>query len=119
MNMSIAVQLEELAEAIRGQVSFAYLLTVGDERAHAVAVSPAIDGDTIVCSAGRTSCANASVRPAVSLVWPPRDDGGYSLIVDGDATVGDESVTVKPTRAVLHRPAPGGGSDCSPISIER
>ena len=115
--MSIGVELAELADAIGNQAAFAYLLTVGDERAHVVAVSPTIDGDTVVCSAGRGSCRNATARPAVSLVWPPREEGGYSLIVDGDATVGDESVVVKPTRAVLHRPASGGGSDCAPVTV--
>jgi hypothetical protein len=116
--MSIGVELHELAGAITDKAPFAYLLTTGDDaRPHAVAVTPAIDGAVITCSAGRRSCANTGARPAVSLVWPPGEPGGYSLIVDGDATVGDEQVTMHPTRAVLHRPAPGGGSDCAPVQL--
>ncbi len=67
-------------------------------------------------------------RPLVTLLWPPAEPGGYSLIVDGTVTsaegagTGDNSVVVRPTKAVLHRPAvspddasPGCGSDCVPL----
>jgi hypothetical protein len=127
--MSIAVELERVqAEAAtRGP---AYLLTVTDDgRPHAVAVSVRWDDGAVVMSAGRTSVRNASGRPAVSLLWPPAEDGGYSLIVDGEATAvpdpaGDGGrVSIAVTRAVLHRPAstPGPvedgacGSDCVPL----
>jgi hypothetical protein len=59
----------------------------------------------------------------VSLLWPPNEPGGYSLIVDGAAAPSDDGrIAVTPTRAVLHRPAagsdassPGCGADCVPI----
>ena len=43
--------------------------------------------------------------------------GGYSLLVDGTATVDGSPITVAPTKAILHRPAAGpdsrrAGSDC-------
>jgi hypothetical protein len=111
--MSIAVELDALREAIGEQAPFAYLLTVTDESTpHLVAVNPSLTDEVLVCSAGKTSVHNAGTRTRVSLVWPPLDSGGYSLIVDGDATTGDETVSIAPTRAVLHRPAPGGGNDC-------
>jgi hypothetical protein len=114
--VSIPVDLDELASVAAAQAPFAYLLTVSDrESAHAVAVTVLIADGELVCSAGRTSCANASARPSVSLLWPPGAPGDYSLIVDGTATVSDSEVRVAPSRAVRHRPAPDGGNDCAPV----
>ncbi|CNJ23011.1 Hypothetical protein ERS075342_09653 [Mycobacterium tuberculosis] len=47
------------------------------------------------------------------MLWPPREPGGYSLIVDGRAQASDASdaneetarLEVVPTRALLHREA--------------
>jgi hypothetical protein len=117
--MSIAVDLSELGSVAAGQAPFAYLLTVSDDgRPHAVAIRPAVREHDVTFSAGTRSCANASVRPDVSLVWPPATEGDYSLIVDGTASVGDETITIAPSRAVRHRPAPGGGSDCAPVALD-
>jgi hypothetical protein len=144
--MSIRVDLGELQQhaAVR---PFAYLLTTNDDaRPHAIAVSPAFvvapaGGDPNasqgtpdhleVDAAGRTA-RNATARPHVSLVWPPDVEGGYSLVVDADAVVADDPtadsgvrIGLRPTSAVLHRPAPpaggetteaeaaGRGSDCT------
>jgi hypothetical protein len=93
----------------------AFLLTVTDDaRPHAVAVAPSWAGDDLVVSAGKTSRRNAAERPDVTVLWPGPRPGEFSLILDATATVDDgaETVTLAPTRAVLHRPAPGGGSDC-------
>ena len=121
--MSVKVELRELAERL-AEFGFAYLITVGeDRRAHLVAATPALDGDHLVVDGlGRHSTTNAAANHDVTLVWPPTNAGGYSLIVDGTATAGDTSITVRPTRAVLHRPAPGPdgspcGSDCQPIAL--
>ncbi len=66
----------------------------------------------------------ASAHRLVSLLWPPDDPGGYSLIVDGETGDSDEAggLIVVPSRAVLHRPGrPAGtgatscGSDCLPL----
>ena len=51
-------------------------------------------------------------------LWPPARADDYSLIVDGHATVEGETVHITPERAVRHRPAPGGGSDCAPVTPE-
>jgi hypothetical protein len=118
--MSIRVELEELRAVAAEQMPFAYLMTVSDDSsARAVAITPRIDDDVITCDAGRHSCENASARPNVSLLWPPIDPGDYSLIVDGIATVDGSVVRIRATRAVRHRPAPGGGSDCETVAIER
>ena len=117
--MSIPVELSELRGVAAGQAAFAYLLTVSDDaRPHAVAVSVTIDDGAITCDAGRTSCANAMARPEVSFLWPPGTPGDYSLICDGVASVAGSTVRVVPSRAVRHRPAPGGGNDCAPVALE-
>jgi hypothetical protein len=108
--MSIRVELDELWAVTERQAPFAYLLTVSDDgRVHAVAITPRVreDGrETITCDAGNRSCANASSRPNVSLLWPPGEPGDYSLIVDGTAAVSGSNVQITPERAVRHRPAP-------------
>jgi hypothetical protein len=63
------------------------------------------DGVVVVVEAGSRTLRNAAARPAISLVWPPAADGGYSLIVDGDARQDDGILRIAPTRAVLHRAA--------------
>ncbi len=117
--MSIRVELEELREAAAQQAPFAYLLTVSDDAsAHAVAITPDIADGSITCDAGNRSCANAQARPNVSLLWPPSRPDDYSLIVDGRASVDGSTVRITPERAVRHRPAPGGGSDCAPVALQ-
>ena len=118
--MSVKVELADLRAVAQQQMPFAYLMTVSDDAAaHAVAINPRIDDDVIRCDAGRHSCANATARPNVSLLWPPADPADYSLIVDGTATVDGSVVRIRATRAVRHRPAPGGGSDCETVPLER
>jgi hypothetical protein len=113
--MTLPVPIDKLREEM-GRFGPAFLLTVTDDaRPHAVAVAPEWDGDRLRVSAGRTSRRNAGDRPDVTLLWPAAGVGEFSLIVDATATVDDaaETVSLAPTRAVLHRPAPGGtGSDC-------
>jgi hypothetical protein len=120
--VSVPVSLDRLREEISGFESEPYLLTVSDdERPHCVSAVIAWQGDAIVIGAGNRTAANASSRPSVSLLWPPNEPGGYSLIVDGTVTsasgagAGGNVVVVEPTGAVLHRSAAGGGADCAPV----
>jgi hypothetical protein len=123
--MSIAVDLDKLAEALGGY-SFAYLVTVGDDyRAHTVAVDPMLVGTGFVLdSVGNRTRRNASAHAGVTLVWPPQEPGGYTLIVDGTATSSGDGLRITPTGAVLHRkPGPDAppsasacGDDCVPLS---
>ena len=122
--MSIPVAIDDLAAAT-GEYGWAYLLTVRDDlRPHIVAVTPSWDGGQLTMDVGRGTASNATARPSISLCYPPTEDGGYSLIVDGDASVeGEGTVRFAPTGAVLHRPAPAGftgsakgcGNDCEPV----
>ncbi|MFA7664684.1 MAG: hypothetical protein WCY32_01030 [Burkholderiaceae bacterium] len=125
--MSIPVELYSLAEAM-AKYRFAYLLSAGAQGApHAVAVTPTLEGGALVLAGiGRRSRDNMLTRSAVSLVWPPQFEDGYSLIVDGQADVAaladadSPALRIVPTRAVLHRPTPrpelavpgACGSDC-------
>lgn len=125
--MSVPVALDRLRDEAGRFGPRPYLLTVSaDGRAHAVSVAVAWDGDELVMAAGRRTVANAADRPHVSLLWPPHEPDGYSLIVDGEAHVSagpdGAGVAVTPTTAVLHRSAPNPGagasacgSDCIPL----
>jgi hypothetical protein len=118
--MSVPVPLVGVRAAIEERGAHGYLLTVDDAAApHAVHVPVRWEGDVIVAEVGRRSAANAAARSSVSLLFPVRTAGDYSLIVDGTAAVapGDAGsrVHVTPTRAVLHRPAaaPDPSSSCA------
>ncbi|MEM9036308.1 MAG: hypothetical protein AAGA99_19195 [Actinomycetota bacterium] len=128
--MSIPVDLDALADTITERGPVAYFLTGGpDGRPHATHATVEMADGVIRVPAGRKTARNAGDRPAVSLLWPPSEEGGYSLIVDGDAvvegTAGEDAVAVvTPTFAVLHRPADHApaegdagacGSDCQPV----
>jgi hypothetical protein len=122
--MSVKVDLDKLADVL-ADYTFGYLITVGDDyRAHTVAVSPQFaDGLFDVGAVGKHTSANVAEHPDVTVVWPPRQDGGYSLIVDGLGRVSDGALRVEPTKAVLHRSAtpgtiatsPDGLHDCVPL----
>jgi hypothetical protein len=121
--MSVKVDLDRLAESL-ADFTFAYLITVGDDyRAHTVAVDPVLtDGVFDVGPVGNATRTNLAQRGDVTLVWPPREPGGYSLIVDGQGQPAEDTLAVVPSRAVLHRKAPprvatkpGCKDDCVPL----
>jgi hypothetical protein len=108
--MSVPVDVTDLAAHVADRGAVGYLLTTSDDlRPHATALAFTLEGATFTCDAGNRTVANVGARPNVSLLWPARDDGDFSLIVDGDARVTgdgpDRRVVVTATRAVLHRPA--------------
>ena len=124
--MSIPLPFDRLHAAVEERGPRVYLLTVSDDaRPHAVHCPACWEGDGLRVTVGRRSAANAAARPAVSLLFPLRTDGDYSLIVDGTATLdGADRLRITPTRAVLHRPAAapdpasGCGADCVPLLPE-
>jgi len=120
--VSIVVALERLRDEVAQYGPNPFILTVSDDgRPHAVSATAAWDGDDLVAGCGRSTAANAATRPEISLLWPPVEHGGYSLIVDGTASVAGQQVRLSPSRAVLHRSAPSldplrsCSSDCVPI----
>jgi len=124
--MSIPVALDGLRTAVSERGPRAYLLTVSDDGSpHAVHVGVAWEGGALAADVGKRTAANAGARTAVSLLFPVRADGDYSLIVDGTAAVENRRVRVTPTKAILHRaavvpdPSSTCEADCVPLSTER
>ena len=120
MHTKKRVDVKRLAAALT-DYPFAYLITVDDGyRVHTVTVEPQLrefpdgpDGPWALLDigliGGRTR-KNLEDRRDVTLLWPPSEPGGYSLIVDGEAEVTDADaetarLAVVPTRALLHREA--------------
>ncbi len=123
--MSVKVDLDQLADAL-ADYTFAYLVTVGDDyHAHTVAVEPTLaDGVIDVGAVGGSTRRNVASHGDVTIVWPPSQRGGYTLIVDGRGSPADADapLQVVPSRAVLHRKAaqgtatkPGCKDDCRPL----
>ncbi|MGH3207331.1 MAG: hypothetical protein ACRDNO_06195 [Trebonia sp.] len=124
---------DRLRAEIRLRASDPYLLTVTSSgRPHCGTVSVAWDagrGPLAVSPVPHTwADSEAAGYRQVTLLWPPAEPGGYSLIVDGTGTgaraeAGDDpALVVTVSRAVLHRrgSAPAGGSsacgsDCVPL----
>ena len=126
--MSAEVELDRLAAVLTGY-GFGYLLTTRDDgQAHVSAVHASVRGGALhVPDVGRRTREHLAARPSVTMLWPPADQGGYSLIVDAVASLGaGDDVSLVPTRAVLHRPAPprapepdgpACGSDCVEVPL--
>jgi hypothetical protein len=121
--------LDRLRAEIRSRPCDPYLLTVtADGRPHCGTVTVTGDAPGGPLTGGPVPDTWAEAAAAgyrqVSLLWPPGEPGGYSLMADGTAGPGPAgTLVVTVTRAVLHRrgPAPTGstascGSDCVPLT---
>lgn len=114
--MSIPVDVADL-QRVRAAFGAAYLVTVGGGAPKVVTVEPVVSGSSIVVAApGKGSLANAADRPAVTLAFPPREEKGFTLLVDGTASVEAGDLRIVPTSAVLHRPA--GHADGPPAPVD-
>jgi len=114
--VSIPVPLPELGVALR-EFPWGYLVTVRDDgRAHAVAVPVRFDREVFRLDVGASTRRHAAARPDVALVLPPSSASGFSLIVDGLAAADGDAVVVRPSAAVLHRPALPAAADPSVVS---
>ncbi len=124
-DMSIEVDVSKLGVELERFGAQAYLLSVKDDAtAHIAHLTFSLADGQLRCGASRTAAANVAERPRVSVLWPPYEPGGYSMIVDGDCQLssgsapdGGDELVVAPVTAVLHRPAAGSsaGSDCQPL----
>lgn len=101
--MSVVVDLGDLSDRLR-DFGRGYLLTSSDGRVKAVSVRAAAeDGTLLVATPGRGSVANVGTNPAVTLLFPPPEEGGMTLLVDGTAAAEGDDVRVTATGAVLHK----------------
>ncbi|MDX6371475.1 MAG: hypothetical protein QOD98_463 [Nocardioidaceae bacterium] len=122
--MSIPVEVADLAKAL-DDFGAGYLLTNRAGAVKVVTVEPTVtNGVVLIEGPGRGTVANLAENAAVTLVFPPREPRGFTLLVDGTAEVAGDDVRVSPTGAVLHRPAShadgppapeGCGNDCAPL----
>ena len=103
--MSVAVEVEQLAERVGEYGPAAFVVTVGEgASAHVVSAPVAVEGELLVVTVGRTTAANVERQPTATVLWAGRPGDDYCLIVDGTASVrAGGGVVVEPTRAVLHR----------------
>ncbi len=123
--MSIPVDVADLATALH-DFDAGYLLTTTGGTVKVVTVEPTVtDGVVLVEGPGKGTVANLADNPVMTLVFPPREPKGFTLLVDGTAEVAGDDVRMTPATAVLHRPAshadgppaPGGcGNDCAPVA---
>lgn len=124
--MSIPVEITELADALAGRGP-GYLLTASAEgRVKAVTVEPELRDGLLHCPPSGGSARNLAVHAAATLLFPPVEERGHTLLVDGTASAGDGGIVVTPLSAVLHRPADradaapvdgdGCGHDCTPLT---
>ncbi|HWU24092.1 MAG TPA: pyridoxamine 5'-phosphate oxidase family protein [Nocardioides sp.] len=122
--MSIKVDVGELAKVLSERGS-GYLVTTSSPSVKVVTVDPVIEDSLLrVAGPGGGTLANVAANPVVTLVFPPVETHGYTLLVDGTAEVAGEDVVVTPATAVLHRPGShadgplppdGCGQDCAPV----
>lgn len=104
--MSIPVDLADLPKTL-ADFDRGYLLTTAEGRVKAVSVRAAAAGGALrVATPGRGSVANIGVNPVVTLLFPPPESGGFTLLVDGSAVVDHDDVVVTPGSAILHKAVP-------------
>ena len=126
--MSIPVEPGDIGKQMEQFGTAAYVLTVRDDATpHIAHLDMRLDGAVLRCGASRSAAANVAQRSSISVLWPPFESGGYSMIVDAEARTvdGDDGLELelRPTSGVLHRPAtpatpaanPHCGSDCAPL----
>jgi hypothetical protein len=102
--MSIPVEVADIPQRLR-EFDRGYLLTSRDGTVKAVSVRAVpVDGALRVATPGRGSVANVGANPSVTLLFPPLENPGMTLLVDGTATADGDDVVVAPTGAVLHKP---------------
>jgi hypothetical protein len=106
-----------LREAIDQYGSDAYLLTMSADGPHTSHVSVVQEGNLLTYALSKSAARNIDGHPSVSLLWPPLEKGGYSIVMNANATKAEADeipmATLALTKAVFHRPSKrrGNGPD--------
>jgi hypothetical protein len=112
-----------LPEAIAQYGREAYLLTVGKDGPHTSNVSVDLRGNVISCAVGASAARNIAGEPNVSLFWPPREPGGYAMILNGAAagrrgSTGVTMAEITLSKSVFHRPGPKPADSDGPCASD-
>jgi hypothetical protein len=115
--------ISTLVEAISHYGREAWLLTVATDGPHTSHVTVELHGSSIGCTLGASAARNIAREPNVSLFWPPKEPGGYALIVNGAAAgerrpTGVTMAEITLTKSVLHRPGPRPDDSDGPCSAD-
>jgi hypothetical protein len=112
-----------LSDAVPAACSMYVVTVAADGRAHVAPTTAVVapGGTVVLDDVGRRTRANLAAGSAVTVVWSTGDPADYTVIVDGSGSLGDGRCTVRPERAVLHRPSPvehDGGEGCAADCVE-
>ncbi|MCH2622678.1 MAG: pyridoxamine 5'-phosphate oxidase family protein [Acidimicrobiales bacterium] len=123
--MSMPVTAGEVAARLEEYGTSAFLVTVGDDGSPKVVHLALVwegnsGGGSFRCTPGGGTLRNLAESGPVTLVFPPAEPGGYSMLIDGTGRVAgasdelpgtDDLVRIDFGGGVLHRPAPDASDD--------
>ena len=123
--MSMPVTAGEVAARLEEYGTSAFLVTVGDDGSPKVVHLALVwegnsSGGSFRCTPGGGTLRNLAVSGPVTLVFPPAEPGGHSMLIDGTGRVAgasdelpgtDDLVRIDFGGGVLHRPAPDAPGD--------
>ena len=118
--MSMPVTAGEVTARLEEYGTSAFLVTVGDDGSPKVVHLALVwegnsSGGSFRCTPGGGTLRNLAESGPVTLVFPPAEPGGYSMLIDGTGRVAgasdelpgtDDLVRIDFGGGVLHRPAP-------------
>ncbi|WP_273487221.1 hypothetical protein [Ancrocorticia populi] len=106
--MSIPVPPQDLARVAAGYGSATLITLPASGFAKVLTVDPDIapEGTITIANPSKSTTANLAANSHATLVWQPRERHGWTLIVDGHASLTEEGkIVVVPKSGMLHRPA--------------
>ena len=85
--MSIPVAAKDILTTIKEYGPSTYLVSAtADNHPHVANLTFVIDKNDLIVTVGKRGTKNLENCPKVTLLWPPKELGGYSLIIDGIAS---------------------------------
>ncbi len=114
--MTIPIPLDRLSETLVHFGSAVLVTLREDTWPRVLTVDPYVDGDQVVVpSPNPSGLTHVAANPLVTLYWPSSEPHGYTLIVDGVATVAGKDLHIAPDHAVLHRPSAHSDGPAPPV----